>query len=405
MTLISKTLLRAALATALLGAPLLPASMTEGTGLVAQVQAFTPFPGGTAPQSLTSAQLGQDVVVTGTIHEAVPSRASNVPTQLTLTPEGHEPRFVIVYWEDSFAEVEQGRGTPPVGTRVSVRGELSEHRGALQVRVNRGAQIRIEGYDGAAAPAAATPQPRTATEPPALPEDGYYRLEHLPALVDTMIDQIISIKAPIAGYRAPWSDRAPSLIQLSGPGGRSLEIVYWAPRDGSEAPRYDETGRTIHATGQLQEYDGRLQVRINDLEDLSYDPLPESHLARERQSTGAATSPASEGWPGGRPAAQMETLSLPDGAPVAINELSPAHAGNTITVEGRVGRVFQHEGSTYTMLTLGVSTAFVRLPADFDRLLVEAATVSAKGKVVLDEVRTIPIIVPASPGDVTIKEQ
>lgn len=162
MNLFPKPLLRIFLAAALMGAPVLPVPVAEGAGITSQALAFTPFPGGVAPESLSTAQLGQDVVVNGTIREAVPSRASNVPTQLTLTRDGHEPRFVIVYWEGSFAEVQGVRGTPPVGARVSVRGELGEHRGALQVRVNRGDQIRIEGYDTPPP----LPRPRPRRSPP-----------------------------------------------------------------------------------------------------------------------------------------------------------------------------------------------------------------------------------------------
>lgn len=377
-------------------APLAPmAAMGQQAPEATEARAsdFIPFPGGVAPQTLTAAQLGNDVTVTGRITETRPSTASNIPTQLILTPAGHTPTFMIVYWEGTAPHIEGDRGVPQPGARVSVTGPLEEHRGSLQVRVRHSNQIRVEGYGHG--PAAEEQK----LEVPNLDEDGYYSMAQLPALKQHMMNQWVTLKATIREFRDPANERAPSVVVIQG-NGQTLDVIYWAPRDVEETPRFDYPGRQVYVTGILGEYRGRHQLQIEEVENLSFEPLPKSRLAKSREARSTITTPASEGWPGGRAVSPLEPIKLEPGTEVPLNKVSPAHVGNNITVKGRSGRVFTRDGKVILTLQTGVTTLFCQLPDDFNQLVPEGTPLTIRGDLKMDEQRTKPYLVVARSGDI-----
>lgn len=366
----------------------------QGNQAQAAASDLVPFPNGVAPESLTADRIGDTVTVNGVIREARASTASNVPTQLTLTPDGHEPAFVIVYWEGVAPHIEGDKGVPQAGTRVSVTGEMSEHRGALQVRVRHSNQIRIDGYGHGEGAADEKP------DPPELDEDGYYSMAQLPAMKAHLMDQWVSLKATIREFRDPANERAPSVVVIEG-NGQQLDAIYWALRDTDEIPRFDYPGRDVYVTGILGEYRGRYQLRIEEVENLSFEPLSKDRLAKSIQARSTINTPASEGWPGGRAVSPLPQKELDPGTEVPLNKVSPSHVGNNITVKGNSGRVFTRDGRNFVTLQTGVTTLFAQLPEGFNELLPEGTPLTLRGDLKMDEVRVKPYLVINSTSDIT----
>ncbi|MCC5875679.1 MAG: hypothetical protein JJU11_05610 [Candidatus Sumerlaeia bacterium] len=366
----------------------------QGNQAQAAASDLVPFPNGVAPETLTAAQIGDTVTVNGVIREARASTASNIPTQLTLTQPDHTPPFVIVYWEAVAPHIEGEKGVPQAGTRVSVTGELGEHRGSLQVRIRHSNQIRIDGYGHGTGDDGAEP------DPPKMDEDGYYSMAQLPALKAHLMDNWVSLKATIREFRDPANERAPSVVVIEG-NGQHLDVIYWARRDTEEVPRFDYPGRQVYVTGILGEYRGRYQLQIEEVENLSFEPLPEKRLAKGKQARSTINTPASEGWPGGRAVSPLPQKELEPGTEIPLNKVNPGHVGNNITVKGNSGRVFTRDGKNFVTLQTGVTTLFAQLPDEFNELLPEGTPLTLRGDLKMDEMRVKPYLEIKSLGDIT----
>lgn len=219
------------------------------------VAEFTGFEGAVAPASLTAEQVGQAVVVTGTIVSVKPSWSERAPTTLVLQAE---PAVSVVYWQDMADEVEGGGGPPSAGKKVSVRGKLQDWRGALQIKPESPGDLVIEGVVAAPpSPEAAVPGAPAAAPAPAAGLPGVIGagkvLEH--------IDQPVVLVGTVAEMRDAWSERAPSILTLKDATG-STEVVFWADTREKMNESLLKPGTALVLSGIAGEYRERPQVRL-----------------------------------------------------------------------------------------------------------------------------------------------
>lgn len=300
--------------------------------------AWQPFPGAVEAGAVNSGMLEKDVVLTGTIKEVIPSMGERSPHQIILGTSG-AAKVMVVFWPDAAPVLLGTKGLPAVGTRLSAKGRLGEHRGNLQVRVRTADQLRIEGYGApgagaTAAAGAAAVQSATGVAAPA--EAPYYSVRQ--ATTDRgLIGKELSVKGTIKEFTAAWSERAPNIVALEEDGKR-LEVVFWMPT-GQEVPAaLRQPGTTVYAAGELQEYRERMQLKLDEPSDVSTAPLPVDKLKSPGGPKALGTD-ASKGWPGreaGKAAPAPAKRTVEPGTTMSVREIGPDLAGNVITTVGTV---------------------------------------------------------------------
>jgi hypothetical protein len=353
------------LAAALLASPLMvPCAAAEPA-------AFQAFEGATAAAQVSRADIDRELVVVGPIQKYIASTGERVPHRLQMGPvEGSS--LVIVFWPDLAPAIMGSLSTLPEGTRVTAKGKITDYRGTPQIAIRTPDQIRIEGVVPASGEAAgkAPAAPTSNSAPPvaapkAIPvpgADGYFTVDQIPALRDSMVGQQLSFKGTITKFTPAWSERAPNVIHF-GPESAELQVVYW--KGNESVPNFDKVGSMLYVTGELGTYQNRLQLRANDLSKVSYEPLPASAIAVPKPPPPASTTPAKPGeWPGRGTA----SYSAPGISPTAegfipLNQLSAAQDGQTVRAQGQVFAVRQTEADAMLMLKDPNGQVLVRLAA------------------------------------------
>lgn len=301
-----------------------PAFVPAQAAPAAAATEFAPFPGAVPATSITTAMVGQEVTIEGALTEHIVSSGERVPHRLVFGAD-QRTGFTVVFWPDMAPAILGNVQQLPPGTRVTAKGKVGEHRGAAQLRAKPDS-IRIGGIDpSATVKAVAAVQ---STLPPAGP-DGYYGPEIIPTITSFTGKEIL-FKAPIASFKSSWSERAPHVVGVTGPDGSSFEIVYWKKDD--TTPLYDKVGSMIHARGTVGQHQGRNQMRISKLENISYDLLAGSTAATPQATGGAA-------WPGAAPVTATQPPKPASVAPGVV--LSPADVvrdmeGLTVAIKGSV---------------------------------------------------------------------
>lgn len=370
--------------------------------------AFVPLEGAVPASKVTDASVGQEVVVVGQVQSVKPSEGERVPTRLTLS-EASGKTFQVVYWPDLAATIEGGKGTPAEGTAVSAKGTVDQYRDTLQIKIKDAAQIRIAGVtqDPSAAPAPkkAAPEVKAAAPVAAAPAaqatpaagptpgaDGYFTVDQLGALKTSHLNKEVSIKATIASFTEARNDRAPHVIMI-GSGDNKSEVVYW----GEDKTTYAKVGSTIYATGLLQEYKERMQIKLADMDHISFQPLAAEFMAKEKIVATPATGPATH-WPG---APKRETnpefkkISVPAGTAMKLNQISSAHEGNHIKVAGKVFSAAPGpSGTTSVILSAdgAMLTVIIRTAAGVPKA---GEQVEAEGDLIYNKLRSEPELLAA----------
>jgi len=368
------------------GIPMIPGGMSLATAQ--EATAFVPFEGAVPASTVTSAQIGQTVTIEGSVVDFIESRAERTPHQMVLAKNG-EQSVMVIYWQDLSAALHGDKGAPKPGTRVSAKGQLSDYRGNIQLRVRTADQIRIEGYAAVAsgAPAAPAPRPPAAPAAEAVPkpgEDGYFTAADLPRM-GPLKGGMLSLRGQTTGFRASWSETAPNVIEVA-EGPNKIEVVYWTT-PGETAPDFSKPGTPIYATGTFQEYRERLQLKVDELASLSATPLAAERVVRPA-APGTPGTNAAEGWPGKTVSAGLpEAVKLEEGATLPIRSIGSQHAGNTIKLEGAVHRTEKTAAGLAIYLRDGQATIRVNAPAEAPAPA-DGTRLSATGKLTFSGLRS-----------------
>ncbi len=252
--------------------------------LVRPSSAFEPFAGAVDARYVSRALAGQDVAIFGTVASVAPSTSAAEPTMITLTPPDVAPPVVVGYMPDVQRTVHGPYGYPAVGLSVTAKGTLHDWNGMLVIRAKGPDTIRIEGYDHIHSP-----------EEGGLPstdEHGYFHAADIPRFPE-MVDMEVSYAGTVMAYKPSWNERAPNVITTGDSAGR-IEIVFWSDDPPAELT---QTGAPVFATGLVQNYRGKLQLRIAEPAHLSGSLLP-PHVVQTpvgaARRRAAAASPAAQ---------------------------------------------------------------------------------------------------------------
>ncbi|MBI1291175.1 hypothetical protein GC173_08005 [bacterium] len=359
-----------------LGAPLpLPAQTTSPA-------VFAPLPGAVDATTVTASMIGTTLTVQGKVAQYTPPRSERAPHVLLM--EG-DAKLEIIFWSDIAPGVLGGATAVPVGARASAMGELVNYRGRTQMAVKSADKLVIEGMvplSTVAAPAAVPATPQIGI--PAGP-DGYYGPEVAAHLKDLQ-GQVISIKVPIAGFKPAWSDRAPNVVTV-GTEGSTFEVVYW--KKDPPPVLFDKVGSTLYARGKVGEHQGRTQIRVDNIQSISYEPL-----------TVAAPTPAAPpkltwtGAPATSATYQTPTAAAPASGTLALGDILPALEGRTIRATGNVFAVKATSEGTMMILKDASGQRLVRLAAGTP-VPVQGIDTVVEGRVQYNKVRSSPEIVDA----------
>lgn len=198
-----------------------------------------------------------------------------------ISPEGQKPPVVVAWMPELDATIYGNAGAPKVGTRLTAMGKVWDWQGMLLIRVRELNQIRIESHShtylrGVTAAAVA---PAVAAKP-VVEQAGFYGPENVPEL-PKLIGKEIAFCGTVTAFRKSWSDKAPNIATL-GEVPNALEMVYWTNNGQTEPAGASTIGSTVCVTGLLQDYRGKMQLRVNDLGKMSV-----------RQAPATVTAPAS----------------------------------------------------------------------------------------------------------------
>lgn len=243
----------------------------------------------TDAQALTRERINQEVMIRGVVASVKESTGENDPLLLSLTPQGSAQNVVIGYLPAKFQEFHGTLGTPKVGTHVVVRGKVWDYQGSLLVKPTELADIMLEGYAhtyqipdkvttlvSASQPTSqpavqASPvsdkEPQIQSSSPSPQESGIKNLtiQDFPTFLN-ILNEEVQFTGKVEKFKPFWSPRAPNIIYV-GKGNETLEIVYWDTEEKLDA-KLRTPGEEIVVLGALQNYNGKLQLKVEQLENI-----------------------------------------------------------------------------------------------------------------------------------------
>ncbi len=261
---------------------------------------FQSLPGAVGANALSRDRAKQEVTVTGQVEDVDVSEGPKDPFILKIGTSKDGIPVCIGYLPSKFSEFHRNLPPPIAGIQVSARGKLWHWNDMLLVRPDALSDIRIQGYahtlggDSGSATAVGTSQPAQANSNiPYLTISDY-------AQIKASVGKKIYMKGSVLSWTESWSERAPNII-VAGTGATPLEVVYWTNEGQKFDPQLSKPGTPFHLHGEVQNYRGKLQVKIAGPEELSVRPLqvatqaPSSAPGGMFQSMGQASAPSSSG--------------------------------------------------------------------------------------------------------------
>lgn len=258
---------------------------------------------------ITKEKQGQSVVVSGTISGFTASRSERAPNSFQLKDDSAQIRVAI--WPDVFTQI------PAVikdGDKVTVRAEVADFRGNMELHVNAPTDIALGGAQLGAA--ASTPAPANAPAP-SPPKPG--EVLQIASLTKDRVGQQVTVLGKVESARASTRENVPYVIKITDSSG-SIDMVFWQDMANkltdSQKP---EVGDRIKVSGTIDQYRGTLQIRLDD---------PNS-VQTQRSKPDEFPKEADSGTSVPRAAAR----------PVKINEIALATPGELVQVEASVREI------------------------------------------------------------------
>ncbi len=257
-------------------------------------------------------------VVTG-IH--IPPPESRAPYRVELQANGkHLP---LVFWQRTWESIPSKEDLRP-GTKVEVRAAVQTHRGDLQLLLEDGKDLKITGQGEA-------PQPELPAE-----IDRKVRTMRIADLGPDKVGLQVRIDGEVRSVVPPApGSRAPTRVALADETGREIEVVYWDDVAGAlEDAQRPRPGMRLRVEGAVDEYRGRLQVRVTEPE---------------------AVIPLGKGSPAESPSGPPEELRT-----TPIGSIHQGMEGRTASVRGEVTMVRPVRGGR--LITLRDESGEMTLP-------------------------------------------
>lgn len=309
--------------------------------------------------SLSNSMQGQEVTISGEVTQFRASTYDRMPNRLTVTDATGSVTTVI--WPDVFTQLSPA---PAQGTPVTIRGEVGEYRGELQVQVDAVADVVSVGGSTpapvASAPAAAAPVAVAGDTTP------------LNTISVAMDGQAVVIEGVIENIRPSGNPSAPNTLTLRDASGTGTAVIW--PEVWMLLNPPPQQGQRLRGSGTVGEFRGNAQVALRDAAQITVSDASGQSLSTAPAE--ASAPPADSGTPA--PAAAGEPVEI------AVAAIDGTVIGQVVRITGSVAGVrlaTSERAPNIVTLTDGTSTIPVvswsdtwsslpRPPAQGDRVTV-----------------------------------
>lgn len=238
------------------------------------------------PEEVTTRMIGQEITLQARIIDSIPSQSPTHPFRFVLRKED-QASLEMIFWPELGRELLADNRFPKNGQYILAKGELTRYRDNLQVKVLNASDISVwdqaptaQMVASASVVTSGSVAPRVDNVPLSVSSD-YMTIQDLDA-IKGMENKMISFHGTVNEFRSSWNERAPNIIYFRRGEGEAetLECVYWTNNpNASNVPNFTQPGTPVFFTGEVQYYNGRLQVKVDDLANLSQIPLPQNRLS------------------------------------------------------------------------------------------------------------------------------
>lgn len=202
--------------------------------------------------ALSTNYLGKSVIVQGVVTRILaPRPGSRAPWVVKLTDESGSAD--LTFWDDVYGGL-TNRERLVLGAVVRARASVSRHRGALQLRVSRSADLTF--------------LPSEAAEKMDYPAEGGTRVAPS-EITATLVGRVVTCEGVVSAVRAPREgSRAPWILRLTDGKGQ-VNVVFWEDVASHIRNLEGLEGQRIRVTGRVNEYRGHLQIKLAHSRDLA----------------------------------------------------------------------------------------------------------------------------------------
>ena len=265
-----------------------------------------------ALKDVDGAMIGRSIAVEGSITKVIaPKAGSKAPWTVVVTDASGQQE--ITFWQDIYDEIRDKILLAP-GAPVRARVAVRSYKDKLQLGLNQGLDLEFIAAGAANSMVAGPGAP-----------SGEIPLTPVGAVTAAMAEKTVKVSGRVTQVKAPEAgSKAPYEVTLQ-EGDKQVAVVYWDTvarhLDDSSKP---VVGALMTAKGQVNEYKGRLQIKVGNSADLTL----------------VDVTPASK--------PQVESARE-----VAINTITTAMAGKMCTVQGTLGEPRSIKGGVIYPMTDG----------------------------------------------------
>jgi DNA/RNA endonuclease YhcR with UshA esterase domain len=314
-------------------------------------------PGVLSPGHLNASMKNQTVTVKGTVKEYKAAWNDRAPNSITLQDQSGSVR--VVYW----SKVADALGRiPKQGQLLSIKGQVSEFKGNIQLNVNNASDIKDSSSVSKSKACSIAAAPQLNANSAVLPSGVLS-----PGQIDaSMKNQTVTVKGTVKEYKAAWNDRAPNSITLQDQSG-SVRVVYWSKvADALGQARLPKEGQLLTIKGQVSEFKGNFQLKVKNASDIMSSGMQSS--APELSMIKASSIGASL-VPSGSSGYENNPISLSPG------EIKKEHIGKYVKVRGKIVDVnpsWKESAPTTVKITDGIkNVSYVYWKDVNDKLITE----------------------------------
>lgn len=210
-----------------------------------------------ALRDVTSSMIGKNIVVEGTIAKAIaPKPGSKAPWTIVITDAGGQQE--IAFWQDIYDEIRDKVLLAP-GAPIRARVAVRSYKDKLQLALSQGMDIEFIAAHAAKSMVAGPGAP--SGETPLTPVGDVTAA--MAGKTVKVSGRVTQVKVPEQGSKAPYE------VTLQ-EGDKQVSVIYWD----TVARHLDDNskpvvGALMTAKGQVNEYKGRLQIKIGNSADLT----------------------------------------------------------------------------------------------------------------------------------------
>jgi len=235
--------------------------------------------------TLSTANVNQNAVIRGEIENIKEPFSETEPLLFHVGNSSDGKKVLIGYTQNKYQAFHADKGIPKKGTQIIAQGKVWDYDGMLLIVPNSLSDIMIEGYDHTlsddpASNSAPTSSSSNVSDQIA-PEKNKNQIKLTMKDFDsfrTHLGKQVTFSGKVTEFTPSWSERAPN-IMIFKENEKILEVVYWDQENPLDQSM-KEKDITIEASGQLQDYRGRLQVKVQDLKTIKLIPA-QNNLAAQ----------------------------------------------------------------------------------------------------------------------------